>query len=139
MIENPKFFLELIEKSLTELSPYKIQKMYDDNIGGVKKIIKSEPYEIWPKKDKDINFLILKVEINGAKAFIKTSFSPIPTKIDLSNILSSKVGNGGEAGDYIHHKTFLKNVLVDMIARVPDLKLKIFLEKIYNNENLFRR
>ena len=30
VIENPKFFLEVIEKPSTELSPFNVQKMYDD-------------------------------------------------------------------------------------------------------------
>ena len=137
-VENPKFYLEFVEEPSMELSPYKIQEMYDDNIGGVKKIVKSRPKKVWPKKDKDINFVILKVKINEAKAFIKTPFSPVPTKIDLSNIYSSRIGNGGEEGNYIHHKTFLKTVLIDMIAKIPDLRLRSFLEKIYNYESLNR-
>ena len=89
IIENPRFYLEFVEKPTTELSPYKTQEMYDDNIGKVEKIIKSRPYKIWPKKDIDINFLILKVKMNGSKVFIQTSFSPISTRIDLSDILAS--------------------------------------------------
>ena len=139
IIKNPIFFLEFIEKSTTEFSPYKIQEMYDDNIGGVKKIIKSKPYKIWPTKDKDINFLILKVKINGAKVLIKTFFSPTPTNIDLSNIYHSRVGNGADGGEYLHHKSFLKNTMVNMIATISDLKLKNFLEKIYNYENLYKQ
>ena len=113
--------------------------MYDDNIGKVEKIIKSRPYKIWPKKDKDINFLILKVKMNGSKVFIQTSFSPISTRIDLSDILASRIGNGGKGGNYLHHKSFLKNVLIDTISKITDLELKKFLEKIYNYESLFRR
>ena len=139
IIENPIFFFEFLEKPTTEFSPYKIQEMYDDNVGGVNKIIKSKPYKIWPTKDKDINFLILKVKINGAKVLIKTFFSPTPTNINLSNIFSTRIGNGGERGDYTHHKTFLKNLLIDTIAKIPDLKLKNFLDKIYNYENLYRQ
>ena len=113
--------------------------MYDDNVEGVKKILKSEPYKIWPTKDRDINFLILKAKMNGAKVLIKTFFSPTPTNIDLSNIFSTRIGNGGEGGDYIHHKTFLKNLLINTVAKIPDLKLKNFLEKIYNYENLYKQ
>ena len=73
-LENPKFFFEITEKSSAELSPNKTQKIYDDNIGAAKKIITSQPRKIWPKKDKDTNFLILKIKINGAKAFITNVF-----------------------------------------------------------------
>ena len=50
--EKPKFYLEVIEGPSVELSPFNVQKMYDDNVGGVKKIVKSEPEKIWPKKKK---------------------------------------------------------------------------------------
>ena len=50
IVENPKFFLEVIEKPSIELSPFNVQKMYDDNVGGVNKIVKSRPSKIWPKK-----------------------------------------------------------------------------------------
>ena len=137
IVENPKFFLEVIEKPSVELSPFNLQQIYDDNVGGVKKIIKSIPRKIWNKKDKDINFLILKVKINGAIAFIKTPFSPIPTKIDLSDIYYSKVGNAWQMGNYIHHKSALKKIYYDMIEKIPDLELKNFLKKIYNYKNLY--
>ena len=137
IVENPNFFLEVIEKSPVELSPFKTQEVYDDNVGGVKKIIKSRPRKIWKKKDKDTNFLILKVKLNEAKAFIKTPISPIPTKIDLSNIYYSRVGNGADDGDYIHHKSALKKIYYDMIEKIPDLELKNFLKKIYNYKNLY--
>lgn len=138
IIENPKFFLEIVEKPSIELSPYKIQEMYKDNVGGVKKIIKSTPSKIWPKKDKDINFLILKAKIKEAKAFLKTSFSPTTTKINLSNIYFSKVGNGWQRGEYIHHKVALKEIYSNLITKIPDLELKNFLKKIYDYENLYR-
>ena len=52
IVEKPKFFLELIEKPSIELSPFNIQKMYEDNIGGVNKIVKTKPMiaTIKPKK-----------------------------------------------------------------------------------------
>lgn len=136
IVENPKFFLEVIEKPSTELSPFNVQKMYDDNIGAVNKIVKNRPGKIWPKKNKDTNFIILEVKINGAKAFMKTSFSPNTTKIDLSNIYYTNIGNGGEGGNYIHHKDALKKIYYDLIAKVPDLELKNFLKKIYNYKSL---
>ena len=137
IVENPKFFLEVIEKPSVELSPFNVQQMYDDNVGGVRKIVKTEPSKIWTTKDKDTNFLILDVKINGAKAFIKTSFTPNHTKIDLSNIHFTRIGNGGgEGGVYMHHKDALKLIYYDLIARISDLELKNFLKKIYNYKSL---
>jgi hypothetical protein len=136
IVENPKFFLEVVDKLSVELSPFNVQQIYDDNVGGVKKIVKTEPNKIWPTKDKDINFLILDIKINGAEAFIKTSFTSNHTKIDLSNIHFTRIGNGGEGGNYIHHKDALKLIYYDLIARIPNLELKKFLKKIYNYNSL---
>ena len=110
--------------------------MYDDNVGGVKKIVKTEPGKIWPTKSKDTNFLILDVKIEGTEALLKTSFSPKLTKINLSNIHFTRIGNGGERGNYIHHKDALKLIYYDLIAKIPDLELKNFLKKIYNYKSL---
>ena len=121
IIENPKFFVELIEES---------PKTYDDNIGVAKKYIKNTPDKIWPDKDKkkDINFLILKTEIKGAKVSIKTSHLSTPTKIDLSDMYFNKIGN--EKG-YQHYKDVFKLIFFDMYARISDPKLKKLLKKTY--------
>ena len=121
IIENPKFFIELTEE---------LPNIYEDNIGVAKKYIKNTPDKIWPDKDKkkDINFLILKTKIKGAKVLIKTSFLPTPTKVNLSNMHFNKVGN--EKG-YQHYKDVFNLILFDIIARIPDLKLKKLLKKTY--------
>ena len=121
IIENPKFFVELIEES---------PKTYDDNIGLAKKYIKNTPDKIWPDKDKkkDINFLILKTEIKGAKVSIKTSHLSTPTKIDLSDMYFNKIGN--EKG-YQHYKDVFKLILFDLIARISNPELKKLLKKTY--------
>jgi len=121
IIENPKFFVELIEES---------PKVYDDNISVAKKYIKNKPDKIWPDKDKkkDINFLILKTEIKGAKVSIKTSHLSTPTKIDLSDMYFNKIGN--EKG-YQHYKDVFKLIFFDMYARISDPKLKKLLKKTY--------
>ena len=121
IIENPKFFVELIEES---------PKVYDDNISVAKKYIKNKPDKIWPDKDKkkDINFLILKTEITGAKVSIKTSHLSTPTKIDLSDMYFNKIGN--EKG-YQHYKDVFKLIFFDMYARISDPKLKKLLKKTY--------
>ena len=121
IIENPKFFVELIEES---------PKVYDDNISVAKKYIKNTPDKIWPDKDKkkDINFLILKTEITGAKVSIKTSHLSTPTKIDLSDMYFNKIGN--EKG-YQHYKDVFKLIFFDMYARISDPELKKLLKKTY--------
>ena len=125
-VENPKFFLEIIENS-PKIAGSPIT--YDDNIGLAKKISENVPDKTWPEKKKDINFLILKTKINGAKVFIKTSFLPNPDLVDLSDMYFSKIGN---EKSYQHYKDVLKLILFDMYARVSDLKLKKLLKKVYN-------
>ena len=125
-VENPKFFLELIENlPKSEDSPI----TYDDNIGVAKKITENTPDKIWPDKKKDINFLISKAKIIGAKTFIKTSSLPIPTEIDLSDMYFNKIGN---EKNYQHYKDVLKFILFDIIASTSDFELKKLLKKVYN-------
>ena len=132
IVENPKFFLEIVEinenssknegSSITPIT-------YGDNIGLAKKIAENTPDKIWPDKKKDINFLILKAKIIGAKTFIKTSSLPIPTEIDLSDMYFNKFGN---EKNYQHYKDVLKFILFDIIASTSDFELKKLLKKVYN-------
>jgi len=131
IVENPKFFLEIVEinenssknegSSITPIT-------YGDNIGLAKKIAENTRDKIWPDKKKDINFLILKTKIIGAKTFIKTSSLPIPTEIDLSDMYFNKIGN--EKG-YQHYKDVFKLIFFDMYSRISDPKLKKLLKKTY--------
>ena len=132
IVENPKFFLEIVE--INENSPKNEGSSitpitYDDNIGLAKKITENTPDKIWPDKKKDINFLILKTKISGAKAFIKISSLPIPTEIDLSDMYFNKIGN---EKNYQHYKDVLKFILFDIIASTSDFELKKLLKKVYN-------
>ena len=129
IVENPKFFLEIAEinKNLSKNEDSSIT--YDDNIGLAKKITENTPDKIWPDKKKDINFLISKAKIIGAKTFIKTSSLPIPTEIDLSDMYFNKIGN---EKNYQHYKDVLNLILFDIIARTSDLELQKLLKKIYN-------
>ena len=132
IVENPKFFLEIVEinenssknegSSITPIT-------YDDNIGLAKKIAENTPDKIWPDKKKDINFLILKTKISGAKAFIKISSLTTPTKIKLSDMYFNNIGN---EKNYQHYKEVLRLILFDTIASTTDFELKKLLKKIYN-------
>ncbi len=132
IVENPKFFLEIVEinenssknegSSITPIT-------YDDNIGLAKKITENTPDKIWPDKKKDINFLILKTKISGAKAFLKISSLTTPTKIKLSDMYFNNIGN---EKNYQHYKEVLRLILFDTIASTTDFKLKKLLKKIYN-------
>ena len=132
IVENPKFFLEIVEinenssknegSSITPIT-------YDDNIGLAKKITENTTDKIWPDKKKDINFLILKTKISGAKAFIKISSLTTPTKIKLSDMYFNNIGN---EKNYQHYKEVLRLILFDTIASTTDFELKKLLKKIYN-------
>ena len=126
IIENPKFFVELIEETTNGES----SKTYYDNIGIAKQYIKNKPDKIWSDQGekKDVNFLIFKTEIKGAQVLLKTSFRSNPTTINLSNMYFSKVGN--EKG-YQHYKDVFKLILFDFIARISDPELKKLLKKMY--------
>ena len=127
-IKNPKFFLEIeiVENpSTTEDSLI----TYNDNIGLAKKITENTLDKVWPKKKNDVNFLILKSNIIGAKAFIKTSSLVTPVKVDLSDMYFNRIGN---EKNYRHYKEVLKLILFDIIASTSDFELKKLLKKIYN-------
>ena len=57
-MKEPEFFLDInIKKNYQSIDN---KKIYEDNIGLAKKINENVPDKIWPKKNKDINFLIKK-------------------------------------------------------------------------------
>ena len=135
LVEDIYFFIEIIKKDSEQLSPEKKQKMYVDNIDAVEKIIKHKHPKIWPKKQKDKNFLILDFEMNNTQAYIKTSFLTSPSVVKLTDIKYSRVGNGGE--NYLHHKIALKEIASRIIDEISNLELKNFIKKIYNYKNIY--
>ena len=129
IVENPKFFLEIVEINKNSSKNEDSSITYDDNIGLAKKITENTPDKIWPDKKKDTNFLILKTKISGAKAFIKISSLTTPTKIKLSDMYFNNIGN---EKNYQHYKEVLRLILFDTIASTTDFELKKLLKKIYN-------
>ena len=131
-ITNPKFFLDIkiVEKTENLNEQEKKLPSYEDNIGLAQKINQDTPDKIWPKKSRDINFLILKSEISGAQAKVKVSSISEPAKINLSHM---KFGNFGNKKNYQHYKDVLKLILFDIFARTKDVKIKKILKEIYNS------
>ncbi len=127
-IESPRFFLDIFENNKTKIDNTNSSKIFEDNIGLAKKINENSPDKIWPKKRRDINFLILKAEITGAKAFIKVSTLPIPSEVKLSNMQFNKIGN---EKNYQHYKDVLRIILFDIMASTSELELKKILKTIY--------
>ena len=127
-IESPRFFLDIFENNKTKIDNTNSSKIFEDNIGLAKKINENSPDKIWPEKRRDINFLILKAEITGAKAFIKVSTLPIPSEVKLSNMQFNKIGN---EKNYQHYKDVLRIILFDIMASTSELELKKILKTIY--------
>tara|TARA_A100001015_G_scaffold279956_1_gene341610 strand:+ start:281 stop:946 length:666 start_codon:yes stop_codon:yes gene_type:complete len=123
-IYNPEFFLDIIVKKDEQNN----KKLYEDNIGLAKKINENTPDKIWPKKNKDVNFLIKKSDLYGAIGYIKTPQILNPSKVKLSQMKFSSFGNDK---NYRHYKDVLSSILFDLYARTDEIKLKKLLKEIY--------
>ena len=130
-IENPEFYLEIIENKITsdDKKEDKLKITFKDNIGIAEKINNEIPDKIWPTKIRDINFLILKSYIMNGKAFIKISSIPNESKIKLSSFEFTNVGNDKK---FQHYKSALEIMLFDIMGRVKDFDKRRILEKAYN-------
>lgn len=130
IIEKPKFYLEVTQKKLNskDQTGNKTQIIFEDNIGIAKKISQDLPDKIWPTKEKDINFIILKSKISDGIAYVKISSIKDESVIKLSNFEFTKIGN--QKG-YQHYKDVLKIMLFDVFGRETDIKKKRILKKIY--------
>ena len=123
-IYDPEFFLDIVIKKDNRNN----KSIYEDNIGLAKKINENTPDKIWPKKNKDINFLIKKSNLYGAKGYIKIPQILNPTKVKLSQMKFSSFGNDK---NYRHYKDVLKSILFDLYARTDEIELKKLLKEIY--------
>ena len=107
----------------------KTQIIFEDNIGVAKKYYQNLPDKIWPTKEKDINFIILKSKISDGIAYVKISSIKDESVNKLSNFEFAKIGN--QKG-YQHYKDVLKIMLFDVLERETDIKKKkIILKKNY--------
>ena len=126
-IYNPKFFLDInIKKKDYQNTDNK--QIYEDNIGLAKKINENIPDKIWPKKNKDVNFLIKKSNLYGSVGYIKVPQILSPTEIKLSQMKFSSFGNDK---NYRHYKDILNSILFDLYARTDEIELKQLLKEIY--------
>ena len=123
---DPEFFLNINIKKDFQNTDNK--KIYEDNIGLAKKINENIPDKIWPKKNKDINFLIKKSNLYGSLGYIKVPQISNPSKIKLSQMKFSSFGNDK---NYRHYKDILKSILFDLYARTDEIELKQLLKEIY--------
>ena len=127
-ITNPEFYLDIKISEKKENIDNK-KTPYEDNLGLAQKLSNKTPDKIWPKKDKDVNFIIRRAVLYGTTANIKVSSIPNTAQINLSEMMFSNFGN--EKG-YQHYKDILKIILFDLYARTENGKIKETLKKIYN-------
>ena len=125
-IYDPEFFLDIILKNNNQNNDNK--KFYEDNIGIAKKINENSPDKIWPKKNKDINFLIKKSNLYGGVGYIKVPQILNPSKVKLSQMKFFSFGNDK---NYRHYKDVLNSILFDLYARTDKTELKQLLKEIY--------
>ena len=123
---DPEFFLDINIKKDYQSTDNK--KIYEDNIGLAKKINENIPDKIWPKKNKDVNFLIKKSNLYGSIGYIKVPQISNPSKIKLSQMKFSSFGN---EKNYRHYKDILNSILFDLYARTDEIELKQLLKEIY--------
>tara|TARA_B100001057_G_C22715835_1_gene897674 strand:- start:49 stop:741 length:693 start_codon:yes stop_codon:yes gene_type:complete len=130
IIDEPKFYLEIIQKKLQsgDETEKNTQLIFEDNIGIAKKLSQNLPDKIWPMKEKDINFLILKSKISEGIAYVKISSFKRESEISMSNFEFITTGN--QKG-YQHYKDVLKIMFFDIFARETNNNKKIILKKIY--------
>jgi len=122
---DPEFFLDINIKNDYQNTD---KKIYEDNIGLAKKINENIPDKIWPKKNKDVNFLIKKSNLYGSLGYIKVPQISKPSKIKLSKMKFSSFGNDK---NYRHYKDILNSILFDLYARTDEIELKQLLKEIY--------
>ena len=104
---DPEFFLDINIKKNYQNTDNK--NIYEDNIGLAKKINENVPDKIWPKKNKDVNFLIKKSNLYGSLGYIKVPQISSPSKIKLSQMKFFSFGNDK---NYRHYKDILNSILL---------------------------
>ena len=125
-IYEPEFFLDInIKKDYQNTNN---KKFYKDNIGLAKKINEKTADKIWPKKNRDINFLIKKSNLYDSLGYINVPQISKPSKIKLSQMKFSSFGN---EKNYRHYKDILNSILFDFYARTDEIELKQLLKEIY--------
>ena len=125
-IKNPEFFLDI---NYNEIEKENQKNVINDNIGLAKKLNEKLPDKVWPKKKKDVNFLIRESSLTSPKANIKISSISKPITFSLSDMKFTEFGNDER---YRHYKDVLKSILFDLYARVSDRRYKKILKQIYS-------
>mgnify|MGYP001447977667 CR=1 FL=1 len=80
-ITNPQFYLDvkILDKKKENIDNNKVT-LYEDNLGLAQKLNEKTPDKIWPKKDKDINFIIINMcqLTHGARTYLLPEHTLFP-------------------------------------------------------------
>ena len=127
-LAEPKFYFEIFDDE-TERNQKENLK---DNVDLIKTFNNQNP-KIYPKKNKDKNFIINNVKINNSFAYIKAPQNKKNIKINLSNMSFQNVGNANKnkVKNIQHFKDTFKIILMDIYFKIPDQNLKELLKKNY--------
>ena len=127
-LAEPKFYFEILDDE-TERNQKENLK---DNVDLIKTFNNQNP-KIYPKKNKDKNFIINNVKINNSFAYIKAPQNKKNIKINLSNMSFQNVGNANKnkVKNIQHFKDTFKIILMDIYFKIPDQNLKELLKKNY--------
>lgn len=127
IFSEPKIFFE-IKNIVKKKKEEKIQ----DNLKIIEKINNKEEPKIYPKKNKDKNFIIYDLEINDSVAHIKYDGNEQNLVIPLSKMNFSNVGNSAnKENKFQHYKDIMKLILNDIFLRIPDEKLRNLIKQNY--------
>ena len=127
---EPKLYFEILDDE-TERNQKENLK---DNIDLIKSINEQNP-QIYPKKNKDKNFIINNVKINNSIAYIKAPQIKKNIEINLSNMSFQNVGNvnKNKVKKVQHFKDTFKIILMDIYLKIPNQNLKELLKKNYKS------
>ena len=132
-ITNPQFFIEI--KETINKNEEKNSAKVEDNLGIVEKINNNKVPKIYPKKQKDKNFIIFKTDFKNFKTYLKYPDNKKKYEIKLSNMVLQNIGNvnSQQTDKYKsqHYKNILKLIYQDIYLRIPDQKLRKYIKKHY--------
>ena len=127
IINDPKLYIEI--KNIKKSKKNKIK----DNLELIEKLSDNNKPKEYPPKNKDKNFIILKMSIQNSQAFIKHKKDKENIEIKLSDMQFSMVGNAGKNGtkNFLHFKDVIRIILNDIFFRIPDENLRTIIKENY--------
>ena len=125
---EPKFYFEILDDKKDRNQKENLK----DNVDLINTVNDQKP-KVYPKKNKDKNFIINNVKINNSISYIKTPQNKKNIEINLSNMSFQNVGNvnKNKVKKVQHFKDTFKIILMDTYFKIPNQNLKELLKKNY--------